>query len=345
MATKNGKPKGAQLIGSVPMDSVEEVMTTVSDALGQYIERLPDGELGNRDYWIRWQRAVFNKFEGVFEDVDPKPDAYVQRSRFRKLPGITAADIDLGSLGYAEAAIDSYAVFKRLKDEGKISNHFRFQIGLPAPQEPILAYFEPDTQAMMGPIYEKALLGELQQILDFVPHNELAIQWEFVYQLAILEDAYETIMTDPWVEIPTQLAALAEAIPEPVQVGYHFCYGDSGHRHFKQPADMGIMVRVANGIVNNAKRHITWMHMPVPRDRSDDAYFAPLTNLLLLPGTQFFLGLIHNTDGLSGAQARVAAAIKSYSSFGIATECGLSRRPVETIPGLLQIHAQLADPR
>ena len=327
------------------MDSVELVMTTLSNTLGQHIERLPDGELGDRNYWIRWQRSVFNKLEGVFEDVDPKPDAYVQRPRLRKLPGITAADIDLGSLGYAEAAIDSYAVFKRLKNAGKIPDHLRFQIGLPAPQEPILGHFETDTHGMMAPIYEKALLNELQQILDSVPHSELAIQWEFVYQLAILEGAYETIMAEPWEEIPTRLAALADAIPEPAQVGYHFCYGDSGHRHFKQPADMGIMVQVANGIITNVKRHITWLHMPVPRDRSDDAYFAPLTNLKLPSATQFFLGLIHNTDGLPGAQTRVDAAIKSFRYFGVATECGLSRRPVETVASLLQIHTQLADPR
>ena len=40
--------------------------------------------------------------------------------------------------------------------------------------------------------------------------------------------------------------------------------------------------------------------MPVPRDRSDDAYFAPLTRLKLKPGTQLCLGLVHYTDGDRG---------------------------------------------
>jgi len=345
MTTGNARPRGAQLIGSVPLENVEAVMTTLSDSLGQHIERLPDGELGNRSAWIRWQRAVFNKLEGKFEDVAPASDAYVQRPRLRAKDRVTAADIDLGSLGYAEAAIESYAVFERLKGEGKIPMHVRFQVGLPAPQEPVLGHFEPDSHALMAPIYEKALMSELQQILDDIPHDQLAIQWEVVYQFAILEDAYETIMTDPWTEIPARSAALADAVPEPVQVGYHFCYGDSDHRHFKEPADMGIMVHVANGIVANVKRHITWMHMPVPIDRSDDVYFAPLKDMKLQSGTGFYLGLIHNTDGLDGAQARVDAAAKSCSNFGISTECGLSRRPVETVALLLQIHTQLADPR
>ncbi len=71
MTTSNARPKGAQLIGSVPLESVEVVMTTLCDALGQHIERLPDGELGNRAVWIAWQRAVFNKLEG-FENVTPR---------------------------------------------------------------------------------------------------------------------------------------------------------------------------------------------------------------------------------------------------------------------------------
>jgi hypothetical protein len=98
-------------------------MTTLVDSLGQHIERLPDGELGNRAIWIAWQRAVFNKLGGKFEDVEPAPDAYVQRPRLRAKYGVTAADIDLGPLGYAKAAIESYAVFKRLKGEGKIPAH------------------------------------------------------------------------------------------------------------------------------------------------------------------------------------------------------------------------------
>ena len=237
MTTGNARPKGAQLIGSVPLENVEAVMTPLIDALGQHIERLPDGELGNRAIWIAWQRAVFNKLEGKFEDIDPNPGAYVQRPRLRAKEGVTATDINLGPLGYAEAAIESYAVFKRLKADGKIPAHVRFQVGLPAPQEPALGHFEPDSHALMGPVYEKALMGELKQILDAIPHNELAIQWEIVYQIAILEDAYETIMTDPWTEIPARSAALVDAVLEPVQVGFHFCYGDSGHRHFKQRAN------------------------------------------------------------------------------------------------------------
>ena len=53
----------------------------------------------------------------------------------------------------------------------------------------------------------------------------------------------------------------------------HFCYGDSGHRHVVEPTDMGDMVEEANRLAANLKRPIAQVHMPVPRDRPDDAYF------------------------------------------------------------------------
>ena len=82
--------------------------------------------------------------------------------------------------------------------------------------------------------------------------------------------------------------------------------------------------------------------MPVPRDRDDDAYFAPLRRLRLPPHTELCLGLVHHTDGVAGTRRRLAAAEKHVQNFSIATECGFGRRPPATIPELLRIHAEVA---
>jgi hypothetical protein len=81
----------------------------------------------------------------------------------------------------------------------------------------------------------------------------------------------------------------------------------------------------------------------VPRDRADDAYFAPLARLALRPETELCLGLVHHTDGVKGAEKRLAAARKYAANFSIATECGFGRRDPRTIPELLCIHAAVAD--
>jgi hypothetical protein len=85
--------------------------------------------------------------------------------------------------------------------------------------------------------------------------------------------------------------------------------------------------------------------MPVPRNRDDVAYFAPLHNLHLHPETELYLGLVHYTDGVEGTQRRIAAAQKVIVDFGVATECGLGRRRSETIPELLRIHSEVAAPQ
>jgi hypothetical protein len=83
--------------------------------------------------------------------------------------------------------------------------------------------------------------------------------------------------------------------------------------------------------------------MPVPINRHDDAYFAPLRELRLQPATGLYLGLIHFTDGVEGSRRRLAAARNVIADFGIATECGFGRRAPETLAQLLKIHAELAD--
>jgi hypothetical protein len=89
-------------------------------------------------------------------------------------------------------------------------------------------------------------------------------------------------------------------------------------------------------------RSITWLHMPVPRDRDDDPYFSPLRDLKLKSGTKLYLGLIHLTDGIEGAKRRATAAKRVMSDFGVATECGFGRRPPETIPDLIRLHRVVA---
>ncbi len=140
-----------------------------------------------------------------------------------------------------------------------------------------------------------------------------------------------------------RLVRLGMAVPADVELGYHLCYGDAGHTHFVQPKDTANLVAVANGIAAGVTRPIQWLHLPVPRERDDAAYFAPLAGLKLHPETELFLGLVHLSDGVAGTERRIAAARSVVPEFGIATECGFGRRPPETVAALLQVHAEIKD--
>jgi hypothetical protein len=109
-----------------------------------------------------------------------------------------------------------------------------------------------------------------------------------------------------------------------------------------EPTDMGDMVEFANRLTARVARPIQAIHMPVPRGRADDAYFAPLKKLALKPQTRLCLGLVHYTDGLAGTRARLATAKKYAEGFSIGTECGFGRRDPATLDELLRIHAEVA---
>jgi hypothetical protein len=338
------RPKGAHLNGSVPLENSEAVFRAVSSTIGDRLRRLPDGETGVRSNWIGFQSGVFAA-TGQFDLIQPDPKSYAPLPLFSPKSGVDPREIRLGRLGYADAAKASYATFATLKREGKIQRAARFQVSLPTPLAPVAAFVTPASVPVVEPIYEAVLLKELDEIIAIVPHDELAIQWDAAVEFGMLEGVWPVAFKDVRKEVLDRLVRIGNHVPADVELGYHLCYGDAGHRHFIEPADMSKLVDIANAVTAQVKRPVEWISMPVPRNRSDDAYFAPLKDLRLPAETELYLGLVHFTDGMDGTKRRIEAAQRATDRpFGVATECGLGRRPPETIPQLLRIHAEVSAP-
>ncbi|HEY6542412.1 MAG TPA: hypothetical protein VIZ18_15820, partial [Ktedonobacteraceae bacterium] len=274
------------------------------------------------------------------EPVPPDPNAYAPLQHFKLRPGVS--DIDFDSLGYADVALASYKVFARLKQSGTIPAQYRFQVSLPTPLASVTAFIVDEERAKVLPAYERAMFAELERIASDIPHDELAIQWDVAIEFGLLEGVVFTNYQHVKTGIIEQLVRLGNQVPGDVELGYHLCYGDAGHKHFVEPEDTSKLVDVANGISAGLQRSLNWISMPVPRNRSDDAYFAPLKNLRLHPETELYLGLVHYTDGVEGTRRRIEAAQRVVKDFGVATECGFGRRSPETIPDLLRIHSEVA---
>jgi methionine synthase II (cobalamin-independent) len=171
------------------------------------------------------------------------------------------------------------------------------------------------------------MLREVDRLLKAIPHHDLAIQWDVCIEMLAWDGRWTNSPPFPGMEqiFAANFARLAAAVPNGVELGFHLCYGDLDARHFVQPIDATKLVEMANLITRNVQRPIHWMHMPVPIDRTDDAYFAPLKELQLQAGTELYLGLVHAQDGVEGTARRMAAAKKFISKFGIGSECGISR--------------------
>ena len=343
MTASTNHAVGAHLVGSVPLADATTVFREVSRVLGAHLNRIPDGETGLRSNWVAWQLPLFLN-DPALESSDSEPD-YGTGARVGLRAGHSASAMKLTSLGYAAAARESFECFERLKRDGTVPPHCRFQVCLPTPTAPIHLWVRTEDQREVEAAYEAAMMRELDAILAAIPHDQLAIQWDTAVEFGVLEGCFPTFMKDPMAEIADRLQRLGTRVPDDVELGYHLCYGDAGHQHFVQPKDMQLLVDVARNLVADLKRPLNWLHMPVPQDREDDEYFAPAGHLQLAETTEFYLGLVHFSDGVAGARKRIRAAAKHIARFGVATECGFGRRPPETVSGLLQIHEEIASPR
>lgn len=343
-------PNGARdiyLVGSIPLTRPYDVFTTVAELLGERVRRVPDGEIGDRKMWVQSQYPVLASAPGL--EPGDLPEGGLTRLTGYNIP-IRVKDagaIRISELGYARYALASYGVFRALKNAGRIPQAWKFQVGLPAPMD-VMVNIEPRSRKLVEEPYEHALLSELERIQAEIPHDQLAITWDIVQGLLVWENPSNTYVTlwfdDPLKGIVQRFARLGNAVAPDVELGFHLCYGSQDHKHAIDPRDLTACVAMANALVDGLRRPIDYVHMPVPRERTDDAYFAPLDRLQRSHIRKVYLGLVHYTDGVDGAHLRIAAAGRHLADFGIATECGFGRRPThQDVRRLIALHAEVVN--
>jgi hypothetical protein len=332
-------PAPLQLVGSIPLEDSSAVFRAVAQALPGLLGRIPDGETGPRSRWNSWTAPTYERTQGL-ELVPPPPGSYTPWPQAQLV--IDPDELVLERIGFADAAIASYEVFEALCQEGTIAPGTRFQVCLPSPIAPMTVLIAEGSRAAVEPAHLRQLHAEITEILASVPHDRLAIQWDVCQDVGIWEGYYSAYFDDVQQGVIDRLATCADVIPNDVQLGFHLCYGDFGHKHFIDPTDLGVCTEITNRLIAAAPRTIDYVHVPVPIDRDDDAYLAPLEALELGPHSDLYIGLIHLDDGIEGASRRLATARRHVEHFGVATECGFGRRPPETIAPLLALHADVA---
>ena len=342
-------PLEVLFVGSSPFDSTSDFLNTVIKTLSSHVSRLPDGETGSRSNFIGWQHPVF-----PITMVQPRWGG--QPSSESAAKSYTLDDIK--PTGYDEQAIQSYGVFRSLKDAGKIPQEVRFQVCLPTPLSVVRGFVEDDNVcAQVEPLYQARLLQALHSIQEAIPASELTIQWDLPTEVAVLEYKRGRIADRYWKPydkegslesvLTSRIMKLAEQVKPEVEMGFHLCYGDLGHVHFVQPEDMGVMVELANAIVEkvSSAHQIKYIHMPVPKERDDEAYLGPLRDLNVQKrGIKLYLGVVHAEDeGAGGARRKLEMARGVYPDIaGIASECGLGRTAKVDVEKVFDTYASLA---
>lgn len=353
--TNENAPTGVHFVGSVPLDSAEKVFQTLCTDLPGYILRVPDGETGKRDNWIRWQREIFASIPSVLREPISIRGTYTHKPRNQseqEIYSFVDTNLILDTL-YDKYAVESYAKFRKLRNEGVISKQTRFQVSLPTPLAVIARHIAPPFQGRLEEKYEAAMIRSVRNIQAKIPHEDLAIQWDVAFEIAMYERLPNPLF-QPWFSpleegIRERVLRLVGAIESNVEVGLHMCYGNLGGKHFVEPRDTELMADVASSILHaiqiRGQHRINWIHLPVPKDRDDVQYFIPLEKLipeLSEHQTKLFLGLVHPDDE-EGTRNRISAAKRAVKTdFGVATECGMGRFTKEQFSSVVEICARVA---
>lgn len=340
----------ALLVGSIPLETAEQVFRTFGKPLGAALKTLPDGEVGPRRRWIsRVHQQVLNGHPDIETTRWPArengveklfPDNAGDSFLFKVKPGVDKVRFgDRGwRVGYARDAINSYFVFKTLREKGELPKHLRFQVSLASVNSILPPRMFPDMKDALKvrPGMMEAMNAEVDTIVRHIPNEDLAIQWDCTTEI---QDAYRSL-PDLTTEGPiernmAQFRELCSHIPEKVQLGYHFCFGTLGGWPRFSPSDLGAAVDLTNATIEASGRKVDWVHLPVLPGVKEE-FFAPLKNLKPR-GARVYLGVVHN---MAGFKERIALARKYLPEFGVAGYCGFGRVPPAEMPAVLNEHLE-----
>jgi hypothetical protein len=336
------------LVGSIPLDTVEEVMRTFGARLGRYLPAMPDGEVGERRSWVnRFCYLVFNghpdlelvrrppSINGVEQLLPTKREDSWQ---FRVKPGVQQVRFGLPGLriGYARDATTSYFVFRTLREQGVLPADMRFQISIPMVNSVVrpLYFPEPSDLDKVRPGFEAALAAEIEIITKRIPAKDLAIQWDCAWELSAVYGGPQ--LPGKEADVETHVAPirrLSALLPKDAALGFHFCFGTFGGWPAFTPPDLGRAVDLINASVAATGRRVDWVHIPA-LNRTDRNFYAPLGRLKV-GDARVYMGMIHSMDTFA---ARLAAVREFVPDFGVAAYCGFGRTPPEQLPQVLEDH-------
>ena len=258
------------LVGSLPADSTEGALRSAGEFFGDLVFALPDGETGPRAGWVSYERerlARPNPGVVVVQETESPtglPRHAYETPVFGVRPGVTELHWD--SWPRIDDAIESYAVFARLRADGVIPAGLRFQIGLPFPASALNAFkadFARDYPiAARG--FEDLVARELDRLTDAIPPEDLAIQWDLAYETQDIERVLAWTAEGAWERFAGPVTRLTRLIPSPVLVGYHLCYGTFPEWPMYEARDMALLVRMANFAIANSGRPVDWVHLAGP---------------------------------------------------------------------------------
>ena len=172
----------------------------------------------------------------------------------------------------------------------------------------------------------------LAKICATIPHDDLAIQWDVCQEVLAWEGYFPNRPASYKEDITGMLARLGNAVPEPVELGYHLCNGTPNDEHVVMPSDL------ANTVENHARPS-----SPGSRGRSSTSTSRHRSTGTTKPTTRrsppsaspraaTSTSASSTTTIRDGDQRRIAAAARFVPEFGIARPSAAGAAAIRPAP-------------
>ena len=138
------------------------------------------------------------------------------------------------------------------------------------------------------------MLADLvERILEEIPHDQLALQWDTNFEFGMLEGDVPVWFPDVRGGILERLLRISSArAARPSSSASTSAHGhDEAATRARCRPSLGRMADLANALAAEPRTiDLTGFTCPVPRGRTEEAFFAPLGGLRLQAATELYLG-------------------------------------------------------
>ncbi|MGV9677447.1 hypothetical protein ACWDSJ_19410 [Nocardia sp. NPDC003482] len=341
--------RAVHFVGSFPAESTDDAMRVMLDGAGARLRTLPTGEVRRFEFYI--QPIIEDlRAQGVLEVSSPG-DWESSRSRtLYRVPRGTRLTGDAMDLGYLREAREALPIFHKLRE---VSGHpdLRLQIGMPTDFTLAFIAMGPDGVRRHRRAFADATAREIRAVRELAG-DDVVFQLEATAELLLLAKTHPLHrLTDLALGLGRKIAALAAAAPEGTRIGVHLCLGSMHNKARAAPRNARPLVTLANSVARHwpSGRTLEFVHGPLAAGdippSTDPGFYRPLRDLALGPGTAFYAGLIHDevTDEQQVDTLRVVERALGRRVDGVASACGLGRRPRAIAEAMVTRAARVAD--
>jgi hypothetical protein len=320
------------LVGAWPGRGPEHAMEQALSRLAPHLDRLSDGETGDRHLWCT----------PVIEKLRANPDVEIVRdgdwsdyehlAQWKVRDGHTLDPANL-RMHYALAFRNSYPSFRILRE-----NHgrpdLRFQVGIVAPID--LAIYAFGEAAFADPsildVWQVATVRDIAAI-HAEAGDDVVFQLETVVALVAIAQADDDAQPPVASQMAETMLDTVRRSPAGARFGIHLCLGDFHHTAYGAMRDVRPLVLLANAIAAGFPddRVLEYVHAPFAAAKEPpieaESFYEPLRELALPDDTRFIAGFLHESLDTE-AHRELLARIERLAGreVDVAAACGLGRR-------------------